>query len=179
MTPLPSPDECRRILREEGLHPAVVEHVEAVAAVAHRAAQALRDRGNAVDVDLVHVGALLHDVGRSKTHGLDHATRGADLLRSRGLPEPLCLCVERHTGGGIDLAEAKALGLPPRDCTPRTLEEKLVCHIDNLFDGSKRQPLAKELEYLRSQNLDRAAVKVKRLHHEISTLLGMDLDRFA
>ncbi|MBI2078802.1 MAG: HDIG domain-containing protein [Euryarchaeota archaeon] len=178
MPPLPTPDECRRIFREEGLHPLVVEHVEAVAALARRVAEALREKGRPVDVGLVHIGALLHDIGRSQSQGLDHAAKGAQLLRDRGLPEPLCLCVERHTGGGIDLAEAQALGLPRKDYTPRTLEEKLVCHIDNLFDGSKRQPLAQELAYLRSQRLEGAALKVKRLHDEISALLGTDLDRF-
>lgn len=178
MLQLPTADQCRRIFQEERLDPLVVAHVEAVAVLARRVAEALQKRGHRVDADLVHAGALLHDIGRSKTHGLDHASVGAVLLRKRGLPEPLCLCVERHTGGGLDLAEAKALGLPAKDYTPRSLEEKVVCHIDNLFDGSQRQPMASELAYLRGQNLDKAAQKVHALHQEISGLLGVDLDRF-
>jgi len=179
MPPLPTPDDCRRIFREEHLPPPVVEHVEAVATLARRVAEALKKRGQLVIVDLVHVAALLHDIGRSKGHSIRHATEGAAILRARGLPEALCLCVERHTGGGIDAEEAKALGLPPKDYTPQTLEEKLVCHVDNLFDGSRRQPVADELAYLGSQGLERAARKVQGLHSEISGLLGMDLDRFA
>jgi uncharacterized protein (TIGR00295 family) len=179
MPGLPTPEECRRIFEEERLGPRVVDHVEAVAALARRAAEALRRKGHLVNVDLVHVGALLHDIGRSKSHGIDHAVRGAEILRRRGLPEALVLCVERHTGGGIDLSEARALGLPPKDYNPTSLEEKLVCHVDNLFDGSRRQTLAKELEYLRAQNLHHVVPKVEALHREISALLGQDLDTFA
>jgi len=102
--------------------------------------RALNAKGQKVDVGLVHAAALLHDIGRSKTHDLRHASVGADLLRARGYPESLCLCVERHTGGGIDPDEARHLGLPVKDYTPRSLEEKIVCHTDNLFNGSQRNP---------------------------------------
>jgi tRNA (cytidine56-2'-O)-methyltransferase len=177
MDGLPSPAECRRIFEEERLDPRIVEHVEAVALLARRLAQAIQKRGHLVDVDLAHVGALLHDIGRSKTQGLDHAGVGAQIIRRRGLPEPLALCVERHTGGGIDLQEARALGLSPKDYTPRSVEEKIVCQTDNLFDGSRRQPLARELAYLQGQGLAHVATKVQALHGELSGLLGMDLDR--
>lgn len=176
MQRLPTPDECRRILRDEGLEPLVVEHVEAVAQLASRLAQELVARGHRVDVELVGAGALLHDLGRARTQGLDHAGVGAAIVRGRGLPEALALCVERHTGGGIDVDEARALGLAVKDYTPRTLEEKIVCHTDNLFDGSRRQPLASELAYLRARGLGRAADKVAALHQELSRLLGKDLD---
>lgn len=159
------------------LDPRVVEHVEAVAALATSVAEACRDRGHAVNVPLVHAAALLHDIGRSRTHGLDHASVGADLLRARGYPEALCLCVERHTGGGIDRDEARALGLPPKDYTPRTFEEKIVCQVDNLFDGNRRQPGAREVEYLNAIGLPHAARKVAALHRELSERLGTDLDR--
>lgn len=174
----PTREECRRIFREEGLEPRVVAHVEAVAALAVRIASALHSKGHPVDVALVEAGALLHDIGRSKTHTIRHATVGAELLRARGLPEALVLCVERHTGGGIDREEARLLGLPERDYTPRTLEEKIVCHADNLFDGDRRQSLADEERWLASQKLPQVAAKVRALHVELSRLLEMDLDGF-
>lgn len=178
MPGVPTPEECRRLFQDLHLDPSVVNHVEAVAALAKRVAEALQNRGRAVNAGLVHAGALLHDLGRSRTHGLDHASVGARLLRERGYPEALCLCVERHTGGGIDLAEARALGLPPKDYTPRTLEEKIVCQVDNLLDGSLRQSVASEVEYLNSLGLPKAARKVAALHRELSDLLGTDLDQF-
>lgn len=152
--------------------------MEAVASLAVRLAAALRSKGHAIDVGLVQAGALLHDIGRSKTHTIRHATVGADLLRARGLPEPLVLCVERHTGGGIDREEARSLGLPERDYNPRSLEEKIVCHADNLFDGDRRQALADEVRWLASQDLPHVAEKVQGLHAELSRLLEMDLDGF-
>lgn len=178
MTKWPSAEECRRIFEEERLDPRVVAHVEAVAVLAERVAEALRAKGHPVDVDLVRAGALLHDIGRSKTHSIRHASMGADLLRRRGLPEPLVLCVERHTGGGIDRKEARPLGLPVRDYNPRSLEEKIVCHTDNLFDGDRRQPFADEVRYLEGQGLRHVAEKERLLHEELSRLLEMDLDGF-
>lgn len=178
MTRWPSPDDCRRIFAEEGLDERVVAHVEAVARLAERIAAALHEKDHRVDVDLVRAGALLHDIGRSKTHTIRHASVGADLLRRRGLPEPLVLCVERHTGGGIDEDEARSLGLPLKDYTPRSLEEKIVCHADNLFDGARRQRFPEEAAYLASQGLPHVAEKERRLHAELSRLLEMDLDDF-
>lgn len=178
MPGIPTPAECRRLFEETALERAVIEHVEAVAALGTRAALALRARSHPIDVDLVTAGCLLHDIGRSRTHGLDHASVGARMLREHGYPEALCLCVERHTGGGIDPQEARTLGLPAKDYTPVTLEERLVCHIDNLFDGSVRQPVARELAWLRWRGLPRVADKVQKLHSEISSLLGTDLDGF-
>lgn len=136
------------------------------------------ERGNGCDVDLVVAAAHLHDVGRSRTQGLDHASVGARMLRERGFSEPLILCVERHTGGGIDEEEARRLRLPPKDYTPRTLEEKIVCHADNLLDGSRRQSVKDELAYLRGLGLHAPARKVESLHQELSQLVGEDLDSF-
>jgi uncharacterized protein (TIGR00295 family) len=178
MPGIPTPAECRQLMKQKKLDPAVVTHCEAVAELGTRVALALEKRRQRVRVDLVTAGCLLHDIGRAKTQGLDHALVGADMLRRRGYPESLCLCVERHTGGGLDLEDAIKLTLPPKAYNPLTLEEKLVCHIDNLFDGSTRQPVTRELEWLRSRNLPRVADKIQKLHSEVSSLLGMDLDQF-
>lgn len=178
MPGLPTPDECRQLFRETRLDPRVVDHVEAVADLGRKVALGLRERKHVINVELAVAGCLLHDIGRAKTHGLDHAMVGARMLREKGFPEPLCLCVERHTGGGIDATEAPRLGLPMKDYNPVTLEEKLVCHTDNLFDDASRQPVARELDWLRQQKLDHVAEKIQKLHSELSSLLGVDLDRF-
>lgn len=176
MTAWPPPADCRRILEEAGADARVIQHVEAVAHVALPIASLLRKRGHGVDVQLVWAGALLHDLGRARTQGLDHATVGAQMARDLRLPEPLALIIERHTGGGIDATEAKALGLPAKDYTPQTLEEKIVCQADNLVDGDRRQKVQEELGHLRSRGLDHVATKIERLHKELSALAGQDLD---
>lgn len=178
MTTWPTADECAAIWKDIGLADDVVSHCEAVAALAVEVAQVARERHHRVDVSLVRAGALLHDVGRAQTHGVDHASVGAQMLRDRDVPETVVFLVERHTGGGIDPGEAEALGLPVKDYTPQTLEEKLVAGCDNLVAGTKRQRIQAELDDLRSQGLDEVVRKVARLHRQLSAYAGRDLDEF-
>jgi uncharacterized protein len=88
-----------------------------------------------VDEKLVSWGAALHDIGRSQTHSLAHAQIGADICRGYGLPEEVARIVERHIGAGMTAEECKAEGLNPIDCIPKTPEEKIVAHADNLVRG--------------------------------------------
>ena len=85
-----------------------------------------------VDIELVKTGALLHDIGRSKTNGIDHAVVGAEILKNMGFPDSVANIALRHIGAGIPKEEAIQLGLPPKDYIPLTLEEKIVAHADNL-----------------------------------------------
>ena len=39
-----------------------------------------------VDLELIEIGAILHDIGRGKTHGFNHALIGGEILRERGFP---------------------------------------------------------------------------------------------
>ncbi|MGB9176225.1 MAG: HDIG domain-containing metalloprotein [Methanoregula sp.] len=91
-----------------------------------------------VNYYLVEQGAMLHDIGRSRTHDIRHAQCGADLLRHLGFGEDLARIVECHTGAGLTADECTLLGLSPRDCMPGTTEEKIVTHADNLIAGKKR-----------------------------------------
>ncbi len=89
-----------------------------------------------VDEKLVSWGAALHDIGRSQTHSLAHAQIGADICRGYGLPEEVARIVERHIGAGMTAEECRAEGLKPIDCIPKTPEEKIVAHADNLVRGT-------------------------------------------
>ena len=90
-----------------------------------------------VDIELVKTGALLHDIGRSKTNSIDHAVVGAEMLKDMGFPDSVANIALRHIGAGIPKEEALQLGLPPIDYIPITLEEKIVAHADNLTHGDK------------------------------------------
>ena len=116
----------------------VVEHCLAVSDYAYELALAIKNNGYDVDVELVRLGGLLHDIGRSKTHGIEHGVVGAEILRELGFDERLALIAERHIGAGITKEEAIELGLPPKDYLPVTLEEKIVAHADNLIFGTER-----------------------------------------
>jgi len=121
-------------LREAGCSEKVIAHSKAVRQVAleYAALDAL------VRVNLVAEGSMLHDIGRGTTHSILHAQQGADHLRSLGISEEIARIVECHTGAGLTADECTLLRLSPRDCMPRTTEEKIVTHADNLIEGRRR-----------------------------------------
>jgi tRNA (cytidine56-2'-O)-methyltransferase len=155
----------------------VLAHCRAVEALAAAMADAAERNGLVVERDVVQAGALLHDIGRSVTQGIHHATVGAGLLRADGQWDPrTVLAVERHTGAGIDRAEAKQLGLPDGDYTPRSLEERIVAHADNLHSGDRRLTLAQLETKYQAKGLPHAWLKIRRLHDELCAEVGTDLE---
>ena len=122
------------LLQKAGCSTKVIAHCRAVRDCACGYAAHNPD----IDFSLVERGAMLHDIGRSRTHDIRHAQCGADLIRKMGLGEEIARIVECHTGAGLSADECTLLGLFPRDCMPRTTEEKIVTHADNLIAGKKR-----------------------------------------
>jgi len=61
-----------------------VGHCRQVAKVARHLGDALLDAGADFDLELLEVRALLHDIGRSKTHGPLHGWSGFCLLQAAG-----------------------------------------------------------------------------------------------
>ena len=167
---LPSPEEAVKILKETGCSPQVIRHCKAVAELAVRIAETCTENGNNVNVELVHIGALLHDIGRSKTHSIHHVVVGAEMARSLGMPDSVISMVERHVGGGLTADEALELGWSNKSYMPDTLEEKIVTYADKLIDNAKIVPIRKSIERLKKRlGSDHPAVKrVADLHREIS-----------
>ena len=129
------PDEsCEDLLHEAGCSEKIIAHCRAVRDVALGFAAL----NTLVQVDLVRKGSMLHDIGRGSTHTIMHAQHGADMLRARGISEKIARIVECHTGAGLTADECTLLRLSPRDCIPRTTEEKIVTHADNLIEGRRR-----------------------------------------
>jgi uncharacterized protein len=143
-----------------------------VAEVAVEIAKACEENGLKVDLDLVETGALLHDIGRAKTHSVHHAVIGAEIAKSLGLPEPVILIIKRHVGGGITTKEAKKLGWPRDIYTPQTLEEKIVCYADKLIEGAQRVPIERTVENLSRELLPSSIARIRRLHQEMLDLIG-------
>jgi len=168
---LPGWDDCIELLRRSGCDEGVVKHSIAVCDLAMRFA-----RKCGADPGLVEAGALLHDIGRCRSHGVDHAVRGAEIAAELDLPPQLGRIIERHIGAGITKAEAKALGLPVRDYMPQTLEEKIVAHADNLIAGTKRTTVKEAVAWLVRQGYHDSALRVLKLHEELSAKCGMNLD---
>lgn len=170
---IPDENECIRIMKEEGATEAIIAHVSAVRDLAVTIGEHLK-----ADLELVRAGSLLHDVGRTVTHGIDHAAKGAEILRKRGISREIVSIVERHTGAGIPQEEARSLGLPPKDYIPSTVEEKIVAHADNLVHGNRCITLAEVIEIYKRKGLDLPAQRIIALHRELSGLAGFDIDRF-
>lgn len=125
-----------------GCSPDVIRHCHAVARLAERYAKC----AGIADPDLVFGGAMLHDIGRGKTHSIRHAQVGGRICRDLGLPEAVARLVERHIGAGMTADECSLAGLFPIDSVPGSLEEKIVANADNLIRGESRISIYDRLE---------------------------------
>ena len=171
MDTIPTPERCIELLRENGCSEEVIKHCMAVRDVAVRIAK----KANA-DLKLVEAGALLHDIGRSKTHGITHAIEGVRIARRIGLPLSILYIIERHLGAGIPKEDAIKLGLPEKDYIPETLEEKIVAHADNLIQDGRKQRIEDEIKRAKEKGLEQVAQRLIALHKELSDICGMDLN---
>jgi len=171
---IPSLREALEILKASGCSPRVIRHCKAVSDLAVRIAQKCRKNGIDVDLDLVRIGALLHDIGRSRTHSVHHPIIGAEIARSFNLPEKIVRIIKRHLGGGLTAKEAMELGWPGEDYLPETIEEKIVTYADKLIDGEKVVPIQETIKKL-SRRLGANHPSIERilnLHKEIRSLCG-------
>ena len=145
-----------------------------VAGLAARIGGELVDAGFDVDLALVEAGALLHDLGRSVTHGIGHGAVGGELARGLGLPLAVVRIIERHVGAGIPADEALELGLPVGVYVPDSLEEKLVCYADKLAEGAGEVEFGVTVGRMAEElGEDHPAVaRMWALHGEIVGMLG-------
>jgi len=155
--------EYTHTLFSAGCDAGVVSHCKKAAEVA------ARYRGGSVDPNLVYAGAMLHDIGRSRTHGIGHAGKGAKICRNLGFSEEIAEIVRRHTGAGLTEDESVLLGLPPISALPETLEEKIVAHTDNLVKGSREITIYQRMMLI-SDLPARSKRKIWRLSMEVELL---------
>jgi uncharacterized protein (TIGR00295 family) len=158
-------------MREEGLSPAVVRHSCVVNLVAMEIA-----RRCGADIELVNAASLLHDVGRSSTHGMNHVAESVRIARERNLPEELVNCIGRHIASGFTSEEAEALGLPKGDYMPFTLEDKVVNFADNLVSDRSIKTVAQAAERMRSKGFELTATRMLAMGEELASLCGEDID---
>ena len=171
---LPTRAEALDILAKAGCSKKVIEHCKTVSKFAVRVARAFRRRGVNVDLRLVEIGGLLHDIGRSRTHSVDHAPIGEEIALSLGLPQSIVCIIERHVGGGVPKDEARRLGWSAKDYLPETWEEKIVCYADKRVEGLRTVSIEQALRTCIG-NLceDHPAIgRIRRLHEEIVAVVG-------
>ncbi len=169
---IPSDRECIQYLIAAGCKKRVIIHCCTVRAVADE----IVSRIDAANKNLVVAGALLHDIGRARDHTIMHAYVGSKMVEEFGLCQELIDIVRKHTGAGLDSDDVKELGLPPGDYMPRTLEEKIVAHADNLVSDNRVVDHNHSVSKLINKGAFRGADRVELLHMELSDLYGEDLD---
>lgn len=147
-----------KILKQEETPENVIEHSKAV----YKKAMVIAVNFKNADKDLIKKGALLHDIGRSKTHGISHAVEGAKIVKQYGYPEEVQNIVERHIGAGITEEESVKLGLPKKSYIPQTIEEKIVAHADNLLSGTKDVDIDFDIAKWK-RKIDKPEENIKRL----------------
>lgn len=147
---------------------AVLKHSKAVQKVALRIAKKVKG----IDIEFIKTASLLHDIGRFRCPpgklSYKHGIVGAKILRGEKL-QGHALVAERHLGAGISKKEVvkQKMKLPSRNYIPRTKEEKIIAHADNLISGSIEISISKTIQRFREELGKLVAEKVKRLAKEV------------
>lgn len=94
------------------------KHSHQVAEVAKQLTVALHDRGEKLDLDYMRSCALLHDVGRAKTHGHLHGWTGYVILKNEGAETYSRACIVHWLK---DHTEADLLS--HKDLSPRFIRD--------------------------------------------------------
>jgi len=149
------------LLKKAGCEDKIIDH-----SIAVRDLSVFFAKNAEANIELIETGALLHDIGRSRTHTIAHGQIGAQICRELGLSENICLIIERHIGAGLTADECRTYGLVPKDCIPETLEEKIVAHCDNLIKGTKEITIDERLR-LSSDLSEDSKIRLKELAKEI------------
>lgn len=152
----------------------IVKHCLTVANVAKSLTDALASRDTQVNERAVQAGALLHDIGRTRTQTVQHGFVGSEMLRLEGVDPVVVDIVKKHVGAGISSEEAVTLGLPKGDYVPSTLEEKVVCFADKMVSGEVVRPFDQEVTRFVRKGHD--VERLKRLKVDVSAALGTDAE---
>ncbi len=102
--------------------------------VAEKALEIAHRTNKDLDFEFIGRGALFHDLGKAKTHAIEHGKIGAEMGKSLGLPDRITDVMEKHIRGGLSSEEAIELNLPVKDYALHSLEERIIIYADRLVD---------------------------------------------
>lgn len=157
---LPSEDEIRalhkRLAQSEHDYKSIYGHSQIVAEMA---AELIEKNKLDVDKKLVHVGALLHDVGGYTYEDIElafkngeymtHGLRGYEVLKAEGYDQVVCDIALNHIGVGVtkkNIEEMK-LPLPAKDYSPKTPEQELVMYADKFHSKGRESTFNSPMWY--------------------------------
>lgn len=155
--------------RKYGSYQIIIEHCQTVTKASKALAREFVRMGHEVDVKVVVAAAMLHDIGRSKTHTVRHGVEGSEIVEKEGADKKAVETVRKHVGAGIGPEESARLGLPDFDYIPRTLEERIVCFADKMVERNKVRPFDEEVRRftIKSHDVSRLLDLKKRLSDEL------------
>ena len=156
---------CLALLKTAGADKNLIAHCEGVAALADELCAALTEKGIALDADLIHHAALLHDLARTEK---DHAALGTVWLKELAYPEIADIVRQHHDPDTTELNEAA-----------------VVYIADKAVRGSERVPVAERFKHSLSkcQTPEAFAAYEKRrqtaqtIQNEINRLCGATILR--
>lgn len=168
-----SKKEAFKILEEEGIDGKVLKHSLKVNQISMFLGEKIKSRGENVDLELLDIASLLHDVGRklSDENGKNHVENGVGILKKRGLNK-VADVVEKHVLTSV-LNENES---------PKTWEEKILYYSDKRVNEDKLVSIKERLNYYKKRypgirkDFEEIALKVKRLEKEILDNAGVDKD---
>ena len=170
----PNAVQALALHKKYGSNEHVVSHCMACSRISVILAEAAGRNGRPVDAKIISAGALLHDIGRTRTQLVDHGYVGAEILQKEGVDASVVEIVRRHVGAGISAEEARTLKFPPGDYIPRTAEQKIVCFVDKMLDGEKARPFEEEAKRFVRKGHD--LERLRKLRDDVDETVGMDAE---
>ena len=176
--------ESMGLLAEYGREAGWTRHCFAVAEAATMVGDVVA-KNRPIDRSFLWSAALLHDIGRYRTHDpLLHGVEGYKLLWKLGFHKEAYVCAS-HILFGLHAEEASKLGLPGRDFVPRTIEEKLIPLVDYLIEYDQPTTLDRRFSSLRERNdgnapflngLDRAQASARLFMTQLEEIIGESVE---
>ena len=171
---IPTYKECIQILFSHSVPYPVISHLILTTQTAIRITKTLKTKNFFINCDFIIAGGMLHDLGRCRSHKINHGIIGGKILREMAFPIELICVVEKHIFAGIAAHETKDLNLPLKDYIPSTIEEKIVAYADNISKQipnlTIKQVLSRYSRYLPETHP--ILMRVQDLHNYIETLLN-------
>lgn len=139
--PIPSLEECLALMDTHGMLPNIREHSFRVMQVAVFLGEALAQAGHSLNLPLIEMGALLHDLGKTPCLGTghNHALWGAQILLDLGYPEVAQVVAEHvylepKNGGSGFFREAEIVNYADK----RVLHARVVTLSQRFLDLQER-----------------------------------------
>lgn len=181
---IPSDDAIFALMSDLGLPEGIKKHCIVVKEIALGIVKQIKEKNpqTDIDTDVVEAGALLHDIGRTRTHGVDHGYRGYILMRDANIDERVARCALVHVLGGFDKEDIKhEFPADARDeikisLMPKSIEEKIVCLADKNAEGSMQVTTKKRFsrwfkKYGKSSFLLKSRYRIMQIEKDIRALM--------